>query len=100
MTSLIVRSKKRFDYAYESLVHFCGTSTEISDGFFDKTSDDEYFFCHLLHQGPTRLDGSTVIGEATVVKERPENWRQRNQRFLEYSCDFRGNITIIDFVAR
>ena len=90
--------KKKFDYAYESLVHFCGTSTEISDGFFDKTSDDEYFFCHLLHQGATRLDGSTVIGEAIVVKERPEIGG-RESAFLEYSCDFRGNITIIDFVA-
>jgi hypothetical protein len=91
--------KKKFDYAYESLVDFCETSSEISDSFFDKTSDDEYFFCHLLHQGPTRLDGSTVIGEATVVKERPEIGG-RESAFLEYSCDFRGKVTIIDFVAR
>lgn len=92
-------TEEKFDAAYEALAHFCETSSLISDGFFDKVADDEYFFCHLLHQGPTRLDGSTVIGEATVVKVRPEIGG-RESAFLEYSCDFRGNITIIDFVAR
>ena len=92
-------TKEKLDSAYSALVHFCETSSLISDGFFDKVADDEYFFCHLLHQGPTRLDGLTVIGEATVVKERPEIGG-RESAFLEYSCDFRGNVKIIDFVAR
>ena len=92
-------TEEKFDAAYEALAHFCETSTEISDGFFDTTYDDEYFFCHLLHQGPTRLDGLTVIGEATVVKVRPEIGG-RESAFLEYSCDFRGNVKIIDFIAR
>ena len=100
-------TEEKFDAAYEALAHFCETSSLISDGFSDKVADDEYFFCHLLHQGPTRLDGSTVIGEATVVKVRPEIGGRESAlaevvkfALLEYSCDFRGNITIIDFVAR
>jgi hypothetical protein len=92
-------TEEKFDDAYKALAHFCETSTEISDGFFDTTYDDEYFFCYLLHQGATRLDGSTVIGEATVVKERPEIGG-RESAFLEFSCDFRGNVKIIDFIAR
>ena len=43
-------TEEKFDDAYKALAHFCETSTEISDNFFDTTYDDEYFFCYLLHQ--------------------------------------------------